>query len=163
MPSHTSVYLALGSNLGDRLWNLQRALELLTEAGIEITKQSSAYETAPQQVADQPWFFNMVAEATTSWLPMGLLGVLQSVERQLGRNRQNELRFGPRSIDLDLLLYGSEIIDSEELVVPHPRMLERRFVLAPLIEIAPDLRDPRTGYALKDFLPGVLDQPIRLA
>lgn len=123
-----------------------------------ITKESARYETAPQYVADQPWFLNMVAEGTTKLSAVEALRVANDVERQLGRDRSQVVAKGPRSIDIDILLFGDEVIHTPELTVPHEGILERRFVLEPLIEIAPDLVDPRTGVPLRNYLPAVRDQ-----
>ena len=161
MTSGLAAYLSLGSNLGDRRDNLQQALELMEEAGIAIRRRSSVYESAPQNYLDQPWFLNMAVEVETSLPPAELLSLLQSIERRLGRDRNLSVRFGPRSIDLDILLYGSLIVDTPGLVLPHPRMWERRFVLEPLSEIAPELVDPVSGRPLQEFLTLVADQPIR--
>jgi 2-amino-4-hydroxy-6-hydroxymethyldihydropteridine diphosphokinase len=156
-----TVYLSLGSNIGERKTNLERAVELLASSGISVVKTSSIYETAPQQVKSQPWFLNLVLETTTSLFPLQLLSVLQNVERQLGRERRAGVRFGPRTIDLDILLYGRSIIETPTLTVPHPRMTVRRFVLEPLVELAPELRDPVSGRPYRDLLNGVKDQAIR--
>lgn len=155
------VYLSLGSNLGERETNLERALALLQRSEIDISKRSSIYETAPQELVHQPWFLNMAVQAETTLLPVNMLRVLQSVEHDLGRDRSKGVRFGPRAIDIDILLYGRAVIRSQQLTIPHPRMLERRFVLEPLLEIAPELRDPITGTPLRNYLPGVIKQQLR--
>lgn len=135
------AFIGLGSNLGDRLANLASALEMLEDAeGLEVAAVSHAYESEPWGVADQPPFANAVA-----WLRMelegdDLLDVLQDVEERMGRKRDE--RFGPRTIDLDVLLVGDEEWDSPRLVVPHPRMAEREFVVRPLLEVWPDARYP---------------------
>lgn len=161
MPASKRAYLALGSNLGDREKHLEDALALLVERGISVLKKSSVYETAPQGFTDQGWFLNMVVAAECRLFPVHLLAALQSIERQLGRNREAGPRFGPRVIDLDVLLYGTSIINSANLVVPHPRMWERRFVVEPLVEIAPEVRDPVTGRSGRDFLRNLETQPVK--
>jgi len=135
-----TVYIALGSNVGDREANLRRAVELMQQCGISITRQSSFYETEPVGYLDQCWFLNAALEATTDLAPDRLLSALRGIESQMGSSKP--FRNGPRLIDLDILLYGDAIIDTPVLQVPHPRMLQRNFVLAPLAEIAPQLRHP---------------------
>lgn len=155
------VYLSLGSNVGERERNIERALEELERARVRVTKRSSLYETAPQDMADQPWFLNLVAETETTVLPLQLLAILHRIERELGRDRSKGVRRGPRTIDLDILLFGRATVDGPGLTIPHPRMKARRFVLEPLLEIAPDLRDPASGVLFRDALLEVRDQPLR--
>jgi len=154
-----TVYLALGSNLGDRRANLASALERLATADLRIVRVSSIYETAPRDVLDQPWFLNQVAEVETSLFPRQLLARTQKIERELGRKRAQPK--GPRVIDVDILLFGDAIINTPDLEVPHPRMLDRRFVLEPLAELAPDLRHPATGRSMREALAGVTDQAVK--
>lgn len=134
------IYLCLGSNLGDREVNLRRALGELEQAGIHVQRSSSLYETEPVCRYPQPWFLNVVVAAETSLMPVQLLRRLQQIERELGRRRN--IVGGPRTIDIDILLYDRAVVRSTELLIPHPRMAERRFVLRPLSEIAPGLRHP---------------------
>jgi 2-amino-4-hydroxy-6-hydroxymethyldihydropteridine diphosphokinase len=134
------VYIALGSNLGDRAANLARAIAALNSAGIRVVGQSSIYITEPVEAPGQAHFLNAVVEAETPLLPLQLLHALLKIERELGRRRITP--HGPRSIDVDLLFYGSSVIRSKELEVPHPRLTERRFVLIPLAQIAPEFRHP---------------------
>jgi len=134
------VYLSLGSNLGDRRANFEAAMNALAGAGISANKVSSLYETEPKDFLEQPWFLNCAVEAETALAPLELLRALRGIEAQLGSKK--EFAKGPRLLDIDILLYGEETIDSPELQVPHPRMLQRNFVLVPLAEIAPDLRHP---------------------
>jgi 2-amino-4-hydroxy-6-hydroxymethyldihydropteridine diphosphokinase len=148
------VYLSLGSNLGDRRKNLNDALDAIGNEKIHLVKSSSLYETAPQDVVDQPWFLNMVVQCETDYFPVQLLSVLQRVEREMGRKRVGVPPRGPRLIDIDILLYGDVQIKTPRLEIPHPRMLGRRFVLEPLLEIAPDL-----PYAHK--LRQLADQPVK--
>jgi 2-amino-4-hydroxy-6-hydroxymethyldihydropteridine diphosphokinase len=157
-----TVYLSLGSNMGEREDRLRQALDILKRESVAVTKQSSVYETAPQDVADQPWFLNMVLECRTSLLPLQLLNLLLGIEREIGRVRQAQMRRGPRPIDLDILLFGDALIQLPQLTVPHPRMLQRRFVLEPLLEVAPDLIYPVDGKPLRGYLAASMDQPVRI-
>ena len=134
----TTAYIGIGSNLGDREELLRKAITLLAaEPGIEVGRVSSLYETAPVGFVDQPPFLNAVAVLTTDLSPDSLLDVCQTVEEQLHRRRN--IRWGPRTIDIDILLYDDEQLALPRLTVPHPRMHERLFVLIPLQEVAPDL------------------------
>lgn len=129
------VYLSLGTNIGDREHNLKLAAQMLDEnPGIDVKAISSIYETAPVGYVDQPSFFNIAIFLETSLSALECLQVCQSIENELGRVR--EIRWGPRIIDLDILLFNNENIEVENLIVPHPRMFERAFVLVPLLEIA---------------------------
>src|SRR5262249_19639824 len=132
-----NIYLSLGSNLGDRAANLRSAIDALPPT-VRVTKISSFYETEPVDFLDQPWFLNCVVEAETSLAPLDLLRALRKIEQQLGSKK--EFAKGPRLLDIDILLYGNETIALPELQIPHPRMLQRNFVLAPLAEVAPSLK-----------------------
>ena len=146
------VYLALGSNLGDRAHNLRRALQALGER-LALDAVSPCYETEPAYVLDQPRFYNLTCRATTTLAPLDLLHHLKELETRLGR--EPGLRFGPRVIDLDILFYDDLVLDIPELTLPHPRLQERAFVLVPLADIAPDLVHPTLGLpiaALRDKL-----------
>ena len=154
-----TVYLALGSNLGDKLQHLKDAVGRLAKAGLEVTAVSSVYETKAMYKTDQPDFYNIVLEARTGVLPRVLLRRLQTIERELGRRRV--VANGPRTIDIDILLYGRFVIRAQDLEVPHPRMEERRFVLEPLAEIAPALRHPVSKRSIAELLAGTKDQPVR--
>ena len=149
----TNVYLSLGSNVGDRLEHLRKAMGHFCGAGIALRCTSSIYETEPVDHRDQGWFLNCVAEVSTTLEPLPLLRQLQHIEEQLGRQRS--VPKGPRTLDIDILLYGDSILRTQELTLPHPRMLERRFVLEPLCEIAPALEIPTSGktvgQALRDL------------
>jgi 2-amino-4-hydroxy-6-hydroxymethyldihydropteridine diphosphokinase len=145
-----TVYLALGSNVGDRQGNLRRAVTLLRPAGVHVKKTSSLYETEPADFLDQPWFLNAVLEAETKMSPLGLLRALRGIETTMGSKKA--FAKGPRLIDLDILLYDDQIIETPELQIPHPRMLRRKFVLVPLVEISPDLRHPSWPAAAKELL-----------
>jgi len=135
-----TVYLSLGSNVGDRADNLRRAIAALGDADVVVRRVSSIYETEPVDLREQPWFLNCVVEAETELPAAELLKKLLQMEAAMGSKKI--VAKGPRLIDLDILLYGDESIDMPELQVPHPRMHLRRFVLVPLAEIAPKLRHP---------------------
>jgi 2-amino-4-hydroxy-6-hydroxymethyldihydropteridine diphosphokinase len=136
------AYLALGSNVGDRLGHLRKAVELLASTpGISVLRVDGVYETEPLGVRDQPWFLNSVVEVSTTLSPDDLLSAVKAVERSIGRTVT--YRWGPREIDVDILLYEGVQISSERLTVPHPRMGERLFVLLPLRELCPQWRDGR--------------------
>ncbi len=138
---YTKAYIGLGSNVGDKKANLARARFLIEGLkGVRISKQSSLYETAPWGKTDQDDFINQVIEIETELRPLELLHQLQAIEIKLGRRR--EVHWGPRNIDLDVLLYGRETIDLEELKVPHPYLMQRLFVLIPLAEIDSELVFP---------------------
>lgn len=147
-----TVYLALGTNLGDRADNLRRAIAALPP-DFEVQAVSPIYETEPAYVLDQPRFYNLVCRAVTGLEPLAALRRLKALEGELGR--VSERRYGPRLIDLDLLLYEAVRLDTPELTLPHPRLAERAFVLVPLADLAPDLVHPRLGVtiqALRDRL-----------
>ena len=135
-----TVYIGIGSNLGDRHKNCLRAIELLRQNGLPATKQSSLHETAPWGVTDQPAFVNMAVEIETDVDPQGLLSLLRKIEKEMGR--QETMRWGPRIIDLDILLYNAVTLNTDALTIPHPLMHEREFVLKPLAEIARDIMHP---------------------
>ena len=126
--------------MGDREKNLRAAIAALPELGVQIKKVSSIYETEPVDLLEQPWFLNCVVEGETTMPPAALLGELRLLEKRMGSKKP--VARGPRLIDLDILVYGRQTIDAQELQVPHPRMHLRRFVLTPLAEIAPDLKHP---------------------
>ncbi len=153
------VYLSLGSNLGDREWALREALRLLRAPDLRVARVSPVYETEPQDVRGQPWFLNLVAEIETDLFPRQLLARIQKIEKQLGRKRG--VPKGPRTLDIDILLFGNSVIDAPDLVVPHPRMTERRFVLEPLAQLAPELRHPVLRRTVSELLGGVSGQAVR--
>ena len=152
------VYLSLGSNVGDRATNLHAAIAALTPAGVRVDRVSSTYETEPVDYQDQPWFLNCVLEAETDMQPQPLLQALRAIESQMGSKK--EFAKGPRKIDLDILLYGSETIDTPELQIPHPRMLLRRFVLAPLAELVPTLKHPTWNATAAELLGQCSDKSV---
>jgi 2-amino-4-hydroxy-6-hydroxymethyldihydropteridine diphosphokinase len=148
------VYLSLGSNLGDRQANLRNAIARLAGLG-QVLAESSFYETEPVEFTQQPWFLNCVVALETEKMPKQLLGAILGIEQEMGRRRQTNKPKGPRTVDIDILLFGSSVIDTQNLTVPHPALHERRFVLEPLAEIAPEVRHPvfkRTIRELRDGL-----------
>ncbi len=154
-----TAYLSLGSNLGDRDANLRRALDLLASPDLRIQRISALYETEPQDFRQQPWFLNLVAEIETTLFPLQLLSRIQKAEKQLGRQRS--ILKGPRTIDIDILLIGNSVIASAKLTVPHPSMHQRRFVLDPLAELAPDLRHPTIHRSIRELLAETTNQIVR--
>lgn len=144
-----TAFLSVGTNMGDREAYLKLAIaSLRATEGIELVETSSIYETAPVGVTDQADFLNIVVRLATTLAPLELLAVCQRIEQELGRERT--IRWGPRTADLDILLYNDEVIESETLSVPHPRMRERAFVLIPLTELAPECTDPVTGRQFRE-------------
>ena len=154
------AYIALGTNIEPRDFYLSEALNLLeAHEAIAIQKRSSIYETAPVGYLDQGDFLNMVVEVQTLLDPTALLEAIQEIEDKLGRTR--EIRFGPRTIDLDILLYNEEQISEPKLTIPHPAMHERAFVLVPLVEIASDYVLPHTGKTVKEQLDELPDEELK--
>ena len=148
------VYIGIGSNLGNREENCKRAIELLPENGIRVAGCSSMIETEPWGVTDQPRFINMVIETETALGPEELLKALEKIERDVGR--VPEVRWGPRAIDLDILLYNNLVMKTPDLEIPHPEIKERDFVLKPLAEIAPDVMHPVLKKSIKELLDDIL-------
>jgi len=145
-----TIYLSLGSNVGDGAKNLQDAIAALRNAGVLVVRISSLYETEPVDYLDQPWFLNCALEAQTEIGALDLLHALRGIETQMGSKKL--VAKGPRLIDIDILLHGSEVIDTPELQIPHPRMHLRRFVLEPLAEIAPNVQHPVLDLSIADLL-----------
>jgi 2-amino-4-hydroxy-6-hydroxymethyldihydropteridine diphosphokinase len=158
-PRVRTVILSLGSNEGDRYRYLERALEELRKE-LRVERVSTIYETQPVGVRDQPWFLNLVCIGATRFEPRGVLEFIHKVEDSLGRVRVEE-RLGPRTIDIDILAYDERVIEEEDLKIPHPRMTERRFVLEPLAEIAPDWRHPVQEKTARELLEGASDDEVR--
>jgi 2-amino-4-hydroxy-6-hydroxymethyldihydropteridine diphosphokinase len=144
------IYLALGSNVGGREGQLRNAVEGLNREGVLVARCAALYSTQPRELEDQPWFLNTAIEVRTELRPHDLLQVCLGLERSAGRIR--DLSKGPRPIDIDILLYKSEILEMPDLTIPHPRFRERRFVLEPLAEIAPDYPDPVCGLTMRQLL-----------
>jgi 2-amino-4-hydroxy-6-hydroxymethyldihydropteridine diphosphokinase len=137
-----TAYISLGSNIGDREAALRRAIELLNDRAGNVTAVSSLYDTEPVGYTEQPMFLNAAAKLETQLPPEKLMQTMLGIERELGRDRAASIPKGPRTIDLDLLMYDDLIVDTPQLTVPHPAMHQRRFVLEPLVEIAPDAFHP---------------------
>ena len=144
-----TVYLSLGSNVGDREGNLRNAIERLAELG-KVAAVSSLYETEPVEFTAQPWFLNCAVALRTHLMPKLFLAKVLAIEQQMGRRRLQPK--GPRTIDIDILMFGNSVICTPQLDVPHPAMHQRRFVLEPLAEIAPDLRHPVFKRMVREML-----------
>jgi 2-amino-4-hydroxy-6-hydroxymethyldihydropteridine diphosphokinase len=151
------AYLSLGSNLGNRQKQLRAAINCLGDVG-RVVSISSIYETQPVEVTDQPWFLNCAVALETNRSPQQLLNGILAIERDMGRERIHNK--GPRKIDIDILLYGEQIIHSPELTVPHPAMDQRRFVLEPLAEIAPQVPHPLLKKTVKELLAELHDNQV---
>ncbi len=147
-----TVYLSLGSNIGERQENLDKAVDFLSQK-LQVAKVSSVYDTAPVGDIEQPRFLNLVCQAYTRLAPKELLAVAKGIESKLGRKPGKP--DAPRPMDIDILFYGDKVIKTPELIIPHPRLVERAFVLIPLNEIAPDLVHPVSGKTIKELLKGI--------
>jgi 2-amino-4-hydroxy-6-hydroxymethyldihydropteridine diphosphokinase len=155
--SFKTAYLSLGSNLGDRKGQIERALELLEASGVKVVRRSSLYETEPVCAGGQRWFINCVVEVQTELMPLALLRALKRIERQLGRRPASGPQPAARSIDIDIIFYGNHVVKMPELTIPHPRLAERRFVLEPLQELGSDRRHPLTRQTVAEMLGGLRD------
>jgi len=153
------VYVGLGSNVGDREEMLRSALDRLQSPELRLRRVSSLYETEPIGLREQAWFLNLAAEFACDLFPRQLLQRCQRMERELGRKRTAV--DGPRTIDIDILLFGSAVIKMADLEIPHPRFRDRRFVLAPLAELNPQLRDPVSGQSIAEMLNSLRGQTVR--
>ena len=153
-----TIYLSLGSNVGDRERNLDAAIERLAPQ-VRVLRASPIYETEPLEYTRQRWFLNLVVEAETTLFPLQLLARIHKIERALGRLRT--VPKGPRTIDIDILLHGHTVMRTATLEIPHPRIPERRFVLAPLADLAPALRHPVTRQTVRELLDAAPPQAIR--
>jgi 2-amino-4-hydroxy-6-hydroxymethyldihydropteridine diphosphokinase len=159
--AHT-VYLSLGSNLGDRAAQINQALAQLVRHGVRTIRRSSLYETEPVEFYDQGWFLNCAVEAQTDLTPEELLAAIIQIEKTMGRKRI--IHAGPRTIDIDILLYDAQIVRTADLEIPHPRMAARRFVLVPMAEIAPGLRHPMAKSTMEELLAATPDRSeVRIA
>lgn len=154
------VVLSLGSNVGDSLSTLKKAIRDLSFL-LDGMRVSSLYLTTPQDVSRQPDFCNLVVTGLTSLSPVDLLRQTQAIEARYGRRREGETPRGPRSLDIDIALYGERTVREPDLVIPHERMALRQFVLIPLLELLPDCADPVSGRPYRDILSGLEDQGVR--
>jgi len=151
------VYLGLGSNMGDRQENLDRALNFLSQK-LQVAEVSSVYDTEPVGNINQPRFLNLVCQIYTRLAPAALLMLAKGIESKIGRVVKDSN--APRPIDIDILFYGDQVVETPELVIPHPRLAERAFVLVPLAEIAPTLRHPVIGKSVTELLKGMKRQGV---
>lgn len=150
------VFLGLGSNLGDRVKTIRKAKEMISSIpGVSVSSSSSLYETEPVGISDQPMFINAVLEVETDLSPKELFSKLKDIEAKLGRTKT--IRWGPRVIDIDILLYGKRIIEGKDLTIPHPEMAKRGFVLVPLCEITPEVRHPKLEKTIRELADGLGD------
>jgi|ERR1700682_3365145 len=152
------IYLSLGSNVGDREANLRAAIATLPKVGVTVRRVSRFYDAEPVDLLEQPWFLNCVVETETQLEPLALLRALQDIESHMGSKKV--VPKGPRLIDIDILLYGQQAIDTPDLQVPHPRLTQRRFVLVPLAELAPELGYPTWEGSVSDLLAKTPDRSV---
>ena len=146
---HKIAFLSLGSNVGDRVANLKAAIERIGTLG-EVIATSSIYETEPVEFLAQPWFLNCAVKLDTEKMPKQLLAAILTIEKEMGRHRQQKK--GPRTIDIDILLFGNSVVETHGLTIPHPSLHERRFVLEPMSEIAPEVRHPIFKQRMRELL-----------
>ncbi|GAG93713.1 unnamed protein product, partial [marine sediment metagenome] len=151
--------LSLGSNLGNREKNLNAARERLTKV-IERMRMSRIYETEPLYVTNQPLFLNAVISGFAALSCFDLLDLIKTIEKQMGRNRDHELANGPRTLDIDILLFGKTVLNTDRLIIPHPKIGERMFVLIPLIELDPEIKNPATGISYSESLNKITEQGV---
>ncbi len=154
----TEVFLGLGSNLGDRIKNLERAFELLEKSGVMVIKKSGVYETEPYGIKDQGWFYNCSVGVETDLGPEDLLNAVKKVEKEMGRKQT--VKWGPRLIDIDILLYGDEVVSSKNLIIPHKFLHSRKFVLKPLAEVAGNRIHPVFDKSIQELLNECQDKSI---
>lgn len=152
----TETYLLLGTNLGEKLGNLEQAISLLNANGLVILKSSGVYETEAWGIEDQPSFLNQVILVETSLSPQELLKLINNIESEMGRIRHQ--KWGERLIDIDILYFGNEVVSEDNLVIPHPEIQNRRFTLTPLVEVAPTLSHPVSGMSQQGLLDACPDQ-----
>lgn len=157
-PKPEIVFLSLGSNVGDRQENLRAAIAALPAAGVDVKRVSSIYETEPVDLLEQPWFLNCVVRGEATVPAVELLRALREIERRMGSKKL--IARGPRLIDIDILLYGQQTINAPELQVPHPRMHLRRFVLVPLVELAPEVKHPQWSATAAQLLAATEDKSV---
>lgn len=157
-PKPEIVFLSLGSNVGNRQENLRAAIAALPAAGVDVKRVSSIYETEPVDLLEQPWFLNCVVRGEATVPAVELLRALREIERRMGSKKL--IARGPRLIDIDILLYGQQTINAPELQVPHPRMHLRRFVLVPLVELAPEVKHPQWSATAAQLLAATEDKSV---
>jgi 2-amino-4-hydroxy-6-hydroxymethyldihydropteridine diphosphokinase len=157
---HTA-FISVGSNLGDKLENCQRGVASLTESNCRLVSQSNIYRTEPVDFLDQDWFVNYIVQIETRLQPLQLLHSIQTIQKEAGRGR-DKMRFGPRILDLDIILYDVLTMNTSELTIPHPRMHKRRFVLQPLCDINPTLIHPVLNVDMQSLLNALDDKEQRI-
>ena len=155
------AYISVGSNLGDRLENCRRGIQLLTQGNARLKAESRIYETEPVDFADQDWFINCVVQIETVFDPHQLLHRIKEIQHATGRNH-DAIRFGPRILDLDIIFYDDRVINSRQLTIPHPRMHTRRFVLKPLCDIDPTIKHPVLKKDVQSLLNNLDDNEQRI-
>ena len=161
MSAHHIAYISVGSNLGNKLENCRQGIQSLTEHNARLTAQSYLYQTEPVDYKDQDWFINYAVKIETELDPFQLLERIQTIQRKAGRIH-DKIRFGPRILDLDIILYDAVVIHSAQLIVPHPRMHERRFVLQPLCDIDPTIIHPVLRMEVQSLLKTLDDKTQRI-